>query len=52
VPVVGVTGNALESEQKEFLDAGAVAVLPKPVDVLRLDGLLTELGVIRPDMGQ
>jgi len=42
VPIIALTGNALAEDQRKFLDAGAVAVLTKPVrreaieDALRL----------------
>jgi CheY-like chemotaxis protein len=31
--IIGVTGNVLEDDVKEFLDLGVIAVLPKPFDI-------------------
>lgn len=36
VPVVGLTGNALQRDIQEFRDAGVVACLTKPVNMVRL----------------
>ena len=31
--IIGVTGNMLDEDIKEFIDCGADAVMPKPFDV-------------------
>ena len=35
--IVGVTGNVLEDDVQCFLDSGANAVLPKPINMDHLD---------------
>ena len=44
VPVVGVTGNALEEDILAFRQAGANAVLTKPVSRAMLKAKLVDLG--------
>ena len=43
--IVGVTGNVLASDVSFFVSCGANAVLPKPVDVKKLELLWIEHGV-------
>jgi len=40
IPIVGVTGNALEEDIRAFYDAGANQVLTKPVTVSQLEKTL------------
>jgi two-component system, sensor histidine kinase len=40
VPVVVVTGNATEEEQRKAFTGGCAAFLPKPLDFIRLGALL------------
>ena len=40
MPIVAVTGNALDVEQAEFIAAGAVRVLTKPLDIDALNDVL------------
>ncbi|MCG7494405.1 ATP-binding protein [Thalassobius sp. Cn5-15] len=42
IPVVGLTAAVVGDDIKRFEDVGATAVLPKPLDVKRLAGLLEE----------
>jgi len=46
--IVGVTGNALAEDQREYLDAGADYVLTKPV---REDDLKDMLALARTRLG-
>jgi CheY-like chemotaxis protein len=38
-PVIGITGNVLPADLKVFMDSGAVAVLPKPLQLPDLESL-------------
>ncbi|MDR1786068.1 MAG: response regulator [Spirochaetaceae bacterium] len=40
VPIVALTANALAENEKMFLANGFDAFVPKPIDILRLDGVL------------
>lgn len=46
VPIIGVTGNALEEDVRAFLNAGANCVLSKPVFTNRLEQQLRSLGLL------
>lgn len=46
MPIIGVTGNALEDDIREFIDAGAVAILTKPVARRLLEEKLGELNLL------
>jgi PAS domain S-box-containing protein len=37
LPIIGLTGNAFEEQQKDFIDVGANAVLIKPLDLNQFD---------------
>jgi CheY-like chemotaxis protein len=41
--IVGVTGNALPEDVKEFIDHGADTVLPKPFDLESFSQKVAEL---------
>lgn len=43
VPIIAMTANALESEQKQILAAGAQYVVLKPIDFAQLFGLLQKI---------
>jgi CheY-like chemotaxis protein len=43
VPIIGITGNALPEDVQRFLDAGAHAVVPKPVQMSQLVAAMREL---------
>ena len=45
VLIVGVTGNALESDRLAFIKAGATSVLTKPVNVNALEKMLETHGL-------
>jgi len=40
VPIIALTGNALDEDQRKFLEAGADDVLTKPVRKDQLDAIL------------
>lgn len=42
VYVVGCTGNALRDDQREYLDAGAQQLLPKPIHQSSIELILEE----------
>ena len=44
VCIIGITGNALESDRSLFLSAGASSVLTKPINVDVLEKALKSLG--------
>jgi len=44
VTIVGVTGNALTEDRLAFQAAGAVTVLPKPVERAHVVEMLAALG--------
>lgn len=46
--IIGITGNALEEDQKVFIEAGVDEVLIKPVSMLQLDKSILELLARRP----
>lgn len=46
MPIIGVTGNALEEDVRAFLNAGASCVLSKPVFKHRLEQQLQSLGLL------
>jgi CheY-like chemotaxis protein len=46
-PIVALTANAMSEQQEEFLDAGADAVLTKPVEYKALVSMLASFGVER-----
>ena len=39
--IVAVTGNAMDTDVREFLAAGADAVVTKPMKMTKLDAILT-----------
>lgn len=41
--IIGVTGNVLDEDIKEFMDAGAVKVMPKPFNKLEFKKYLEGL---------
>ena len=41
-PIFGVTGNAMESDQKTFIDAGANRILIKPLYLSDFESALRE----------
>ena len=43
--VIGVTGNVMPEDVQFFKDAGANAVLPKPVKIPDLQNLWVEYGI-------
>ena len=43
LPIIGLTGNALEEDRRLFIDAGATAVLSKPVRVDAVEAALSTL---------
>ena len=43
--IIGVTGNAMESDKRAFVAAGADSVVSKPVDVAVLEKALAALGL-------
>jgi CheY-like chemotaxis protein len=43
IPIIGLTGNALEEDRKRFQRAGAADVLIKPIEVERVDAYLRDL---------
>lgn len=43
--IVGITGNVLADDVRYFVSCGANAVLPKPVDIKRLEMLWNENGL-------
>jgi CheY-like chemotaxis protein len=45
IPIIGLTGNALEQDQARFRQAGALRVLIKPVEIDRVHAFL--LGLLR-----
>jgi CheY-like chemotaxis protein len=45
LPIIGLTGNALEEDRRLFIDAGATAVLTKPVRVDAVQAALSILGL-------
>lgn len=47
VPVIAVTGNALDEDQRRFVDAGASTVLTKPVRREVLEQVLREVRFLR-----
>ena len=49
VIIVGVTGNALAEDIREFCAAGANFVLTKPVSVARLQEQLARYGLVDSD---
>jgi CheY-like chemotaxis protein len=49
-PIFGVTGDALEEDQRAFRAAGVDAVLPKPVTVEALVALLAGFGIECPKL--
>ncbi len=46
-PIVALTANAMVEQHQEFLDAGADAVLTKPVEIKALISMLASFGVER-----
>lgn len=42
IPIIGVTGNALMEDREQFIQAGANAVLCKPVTKPQLQATLQE----------
>ena len=42
IPIIGLTAAVVGDDIKRFEDVGATAVLPKPLDVKRLAGLLED----------
>lgn len=40
--IVGCTGNALREDQEEYLNAGADAIIPKPVSQTAIVGQLSQ----------
>ena len=44
MPIVGVTGNAMEEDKDEFIQAGAQHVLTKPVNVAKMKAMLAAYG--------
>lgn len=49
VPFIGLSGNAHDLDGRTLLEAGALTVLPKPLDVQRLGQILVEHRV-RPSL--
>ena len=45
LPIVGVTGNAMEEDRSAFIAAGANAVVAKPVRAEALELALAEVGL-------
>lgn len=48
--IVGITGNVLSEDIQYFVSCGANCVLPKPVEMHRLEELLSEHGVFESAM--
>lgn len=46
-PIVGITGNVLDVDKKLFLDAGATAVLFKPLTLRLFNDCVEELARIQ-----
>jgi two-component system response regulator QseB len=44
-PIIGVTGNALEEDKKDFISAGASSVITKPVKTAELEASLDSVGL-------
>jgi CheY-like chemotaxis protein len=48
--IIGITGNVLAEDVSHFLSCGANFVLPKPVDMNKLEELWAEHGVLKENM--
>ena len=46
--IIGVTGNALDEDVRAFIDAGANAVLTKPVSKTQIKAMLRDFGLLAP----
>lgn len=46
VPFIGLSGNAHDLDGRTLIEAGALAVLPKPFDRKRLEMILIEHGLL------
>jgi len=42
IPIIALTANAIIGNEEMFLEHGFQALLPKPIEIIKLDAVLTK----------